>query len=498
MTTRTYGLSGSGMDVDQMVKDLMKARRASYDKLVQKKTQLEWKKADYNTMYTTVKDFRNTVFNNKLQSTLMPKISTSSNESVISATSNSDAANVTHSITVAQLADGVKKSSNAAITATGNAKNTLANQFGMSADVNITIKNGDKSAKVTIKPGESIYDVVSNINKAGVNVTANYDATLDRFFLYTTDTGASSSISFDGTDANGLAFLNSNLKLNTATETGKDAEFSLDGVGTGILGDTDNLKMSTNSFTISGVTYDLKATGTASVRVAADTEKAVANVKAFIESYNSTLEKINAELNETRYKSYLPLTADQKKDMKDTEIAEWEKMAKSGTLRQDPVLRELVAQMRSDLSAPISSVTGKYNSAASLGITTGSYTEGGKLYLTESKLREALEADPNVLSKIFSTDGDGSSTDGIAVRLYDTLKKGMDKVTNEAGFSAGVSDDTKSNLAKRIAGYDTEMEALNDRLAQIEERYYKQFDAMETALSKLNQQSSWLAQQFSQ
>lgn len=74
MVMRSYGLSGSGMDIDQMVKDLMKARRASYDKMWQKKTQLEWKKADYNTMYNTLRDFRNTTaFNYKLQSTLMPK-----------------------------------------------------------------------------------------------------------------------------------------------------------------------------------------------------------------------------------------------------------------------------------------------------------------------------------------------------------------------------------------------------------------------------------------
>ena len=32
------------MDVDQMVKDLMKAQRANYDKMYQAKTRLEWKK----------------------------------------------------------------------------------------------------------------------------------------------------------------------------------------------------------------------------------------------------------------------------------------------------------------------------------------------------------------------------------------------------------------------------------------------------------------------
>ena len=86
MVMRTYGLSGSGMDVDSMVKDLMKARRASYDALVQKKTQAEWRKSDYSTLYNSIKEFRNsTIFEFKRQNTLSPKSATTSNSSVVTA-----------------------------------------------------------------------------------------------------------------------------------------------------------------------------------------------------------------------------------------------------------------------------------------------------------------------------------------------------------------------------------------------------------------------------
>ena len=47
----TYGLSGSGMDIDSIVKKLMTGQQAKDDALVQKKTVSQWQKAAYNTVY---------------------------------------------------------------------------------------------------------------------------------------------------------------------------------------------------------------------------------------------------------------------------------------------------------------------------------------------------------------------------------------------------------------------------------------------------------------
>ncbi|MBC8015440.1 MAG: flagellar hook protein FliD, partial [Sporomusaceae bacterium] len=230
-----YGLSGSGMDVDSLVKGLMKAQRIKYDTLQQKKMQLEWKKTDYNAMYTAINDFRtNTVFNNKLQGTLMPKSITSSDETKVAVTANADAANISHTMTVAQLADGVKKTSSANIT-TGAAKDTLLTQFvGLDTTAPMTIKitNGSANSTITVDPSKSINELVSSINNAGVNVKANYDATLDRFMMYSTNTGSSAEINFTGSSTSGSALLGK-LNINASTEKGKDAEFALDGVGTG-------------------------------------------------------------------------------------------------------------------------------------------------------------------------------------------------------------------------------------------------------------------------
>jgi flagellar hook-associated protein 2 len=488
-TSRVTGLGVSGMDIDQAVKDLMAAKRVPYDKMFQKKTLAEWKKASYNTMYDTIRDFRTTVFNNKLQATLAPKTASSANESIATVTANADAANVSHELEVTQLAEGVKRTSSGSIT-TGASKTTLADQFGISGSFDIKIANGENSAIVTVNSTDSIYDFVQKLNNAGAGVTANYDATLDRFFLSTTNTGSNSGISFDDSSTEGKNFLQNNLKIDTTAASGKNATFKLDGVA---------LEQQSNNFTISGVNYKLKSTNIGSpitVGVAADIDKTIENVKAFVESYNTMLATVNKAVKETRYSDYAPLTTAQRAEMTETEAKQWDEKAKSGMLYNDPTLRSLVDSIRGDVSTPVSGISGKYTNAASLGITTGSYTEGGKLYVDETKLRTALTADPNAANKIFATDGASDSQDGIAVRMYDTLKTSMDKIFLAGGASAGVSDDTQSVLAKQINQYTKDMKALNNRLEDMEDRYYSQFSAMETALTKLSNQSSWLSSQL--
>lgn len=515
MAIRTYGLSGSGMDVDQLVKDMMSARREQYDKLWQKKTQLEWKKTDYNTMYNTIQNFRNTTaFNYRLSSTTIPKIVTSSADSIVTATANADAANVSRSINVISLAEGAKTTSTGKISV--GAKDSLASQlYGSEEDVpaapfELKLKDsisGEKSITITVDPTKSIYDFVSDLNKSGLNIRANYDAVLDRFQISTTGSGEDVAIDFTGTtDDVGKEFLKK-LKLDvieidnegTEEETitikankGKDAEVELDGT---------TITHSSNTFTAFGVTYNLKAKGEANIHVSADNDKAVTAVKDFIAQYNTLLETINKELSEAKYTSYMPLTNEMKGALSDSQITQWEDMAKSGLLRNDSTLQSLIYKLRNDIATPISGIAGKYNSLSAIGVTTGSdYLEGGKLYLDEAgekKLKEALEADPDIVNKLFGSSGDDRNSQGVAGRLYDTLKSGMDTIKETAGITGTINGDTQSTLAKQIRDYENSLDRMNDRLTQMEERYYKQFNAMEAALSKLSQQSSWLANMFS-
>ena len=63
-TMRISGLA-SGMDIDKLVSDLMKAERMPLDKLKQKKQILEWQRDDYRSMNTLLQDLDSYIFNNR-------------------------------------------------------------------------------------------------------------------------------------------------------------------------------------------------------------------------------------------------------------------------------------------------------------------------------------------------------------------------------------------------------------------------------------------------
>lgn len=511
MAIRTYGLSGSGMDVDQLVKDMMKARRIRYDKMYQEKTRLEYKKKDFNTIYNTVKEFREkNVFDFRMASQLRPMKATVADASVATVTANADAVPINHTIEVTSLATAAMSKSATTITS-GADKATLASQFNLdsSASFTVTLSDGVQTKAITVDPTKSIYELAASINNAGLNIRANYDTTLDRFYLYNLQTGSTNKVQVTDATVNigGVSsqFFGDVLGLKDVATglvdfSGKDAAIKIDGV------DVD--AQASNKFTVSGLTFDLKKTGTTTIGVGADVDKAVENVKAFIESYNSTIKKINDELGEKYYRDFNPLTTEQKKDMKDKEIEAWEEKAKSGMLRNDAMLRGLVSNLRMNFSEPVSGINGKYQSAIDLGITTASYVDeegkfvdisslGGLLSVDEKKLRAALTADPDALYKIFASTGETNKESGVSLRLYDTLKDGLDKIVITAGRSADLTGDTNSALAKRLDDMNKRMKHEERRLKDLEARYYRQFDAMEVALQRMSNQGNWLTQQFS-
>lgn len=80
-------------------------------------------------------------------------------------------------------------------------------------------------------------------------------------------------------------------------------------------------------------------------------------------------------------------------------------------------------------------------------------------------------------------------------RLYDTLNKSMNSIKDKAGSSLLVNN--QFVIGKELNDLNTRIDAFNKRLTQIEDRYYSQFTAMEQAIQRSNQQSTYLSQFFS-
>ncbi|RDE36265.1 flagellar hook-associated protein 2 [Parageobacillus thermoglucosidasius] len=497
---RIGGLA-SGMDIDQIVKDLMKVERMPLDKLKQKKQILEWQRDDYRSMNTLLQDLDNYIFNNlTLQSNMLKKKVTSSDESVVSATANASAANISTNISVTKIAKA----------ATWISDGTENFQSGTTRTISFNVTNGDGSTKngvtITIDASDTLDSIISKLNNNNdLGITVFHDPQTDKVVITKKDTGAAAKLvinddvtasffqelgftAFAGrelgdTNNDGLVDAgDANVKI-----AGEDAQFTINGLAT---------TRSANTFTINGVTYTLKKeASSATITTTNDTDAMFNAIKGFVDKYNEVIDKINAKLKEERYRNYPPLTDEQKESMTEKQIELWEEKAKSGLLRGDSILSSGLSKMRMDLYTSVQGVVSGFSQLAEIGITTSSnYLDGGKLMIDETKLREKIQENPDAIYRLFNNDSTNYSEKGIARRLRDTIKDTIGKVEQKAGKTVWTNH--QFAIGRDLIQINEQIDRFEDRLKQIEDRYWRQFTAMEKAIQRANEQSMYLMNAF--
>ncbi|MFP7202356.1 flagellar filament capping protein FliD [Lysinibacillus halotolerans] len=289
--------------------------------------------------------------------------------------------------------------------------------------------------------------------------------------------------------------------LNSAKSTLSDALTKNYGItydfNTNKANDSSNNEVDLNSFLnneISNATTINPVTLTSST----DVDDMVDKIKKFVETYNGLVTTINSKLKESYDRNYPPLTDEQKEEMSEDEIEKWEAKAKSGLLRNDSILTNGLYGMRSSFMNSVAGLgDATMDSLAEIGITTSStYSDGGKLVIDEDKLRSAIEKNPDQVASMFTQtgsvtkDGNGKTVDsrGIAQRLRDELKEFTTDIEKKAGKSTSTND--TFTLGKRLNEVDSSIKRWLDKLENIEERYWRQFTAMESAINKANSQAS--------
>lgn len=502
---RIGGLA-SGMDIDQIVSDLMKVERMKVDKLEQEKQILEWKQEDYREINNKIRALRDAAFEMKLQGSYLKNTASSSNESVLTASASGNAVEGTYTVVVDQLASGAFTSSSSEI-GISDTSATIETLFGYTSDFQITINSGEKTATIDIDvDADTINTVVSKINNwkdsdgKSLGVKAVYDENLDRFFLQTTKTGADQMIDLSANAGDGRDFLENKLMLTDAAlydgtgVKGQNAKIKLNGAPA----DPDYYEYSSNTVDVLGMTLNLSGTGSTTVTVTQDTDAVFDSIVRFINTYNETAKAIADELYEERYSDYLPLTDEQREQLTDSQIEKWEEKARSGLLRRDPLLTNILNKLRMTMSAVVPGVdsTEGYDRLADIGIKTTQNYMSPELVIDEGKLREALQNDLEGVMSLFTKSADDYSQMGIAQRVYEDAKGGNELLIEKAGSDSDFSLVDNSFIGKEIKGIDEEIEKWEDRLQQIEDRYWRQFTAMEKAIQQMNQQSMWLMQQF--
>ncbi len=385
----------------------------------------------------------------------------------------------------------------------------------------------------------SLADIIKAINNSDAKVEVSYSQTADKLTLVSTDPGASGDFSIvrnakgesrdgDATSSYtlGEAIFGKDLddkSAYTPTE-GQDAVIYVDYDGEGeakpmrITRPTNTFDIDGLSVTVNGtfgmktdetgqLVIDNEAAVTFSAKV--DTEKVTEAVKTMIEEFNAIIELTNTELSEKKNRDYAPLTDEQREEMSEDQIKAWEEKAKAGMLFNDSDLREFTSSIRFIFSGNAETI----QTLSDMGITTSTtYSEHGKINFDEAKFKAALEANPETIADLFTrTEETTVDSEGNTVKtnagIMNQIKTVFDKYAATTGSVKGIfvqmAGATESPLSMldnyildQMDDIDEEIERLQDKLETETERYYSQFASLETFISQMNSQSSWLSSQF--
>src|SRR5699024_5846038 len=231
----------------------------------------------------------------------------------------------------------------------------------------------------------------------------------------------------------------------------------------------------------------------ARISVTTDVEDSFDKIMAFVDKYNETIDEMNQSQREEKYRDYPPLTEEQKAEMSEDQIKKWEEKAQSGILRGESTISNGMHSLRQSLQQSVET-DGEYKLLSQIGITTTkNYMDGGKLEVDEEKLRAALRDHPDDVHQLFSNSNKGNSR-GLIHRFDDALDQTRSDIERKAGKSTHTLDNYQ--LGKNMKRLNNRIEDFQARMVKVEERYWRQFTAMEKAISQLEQQSSHLFSQF--
>ena len=286
----------------------------------------------------------------------------------------------------------------------------------------------------------------------------------------------------DATRVNGS---DATIYVNGAEYTGASNSFSING-------------MTITATGVTGSVYDPTESNAVSATVDTDVQGIYDKIKDFLSQYNAIINEMTSLYNADSAKGYEPLTDEEKDAMSDTEVEKWEEKIKASLLRRDDTLSSLISSMTNAMAKGVT-VNGKSYYLSNFGIKTMGYLNAAKneqnAYHIDGdeddvntsgnadKLMAAIAEDPDTVMEFMQ---------GLAKNLYDAVDTKM-KSTSLSSIYTVYND---KEMASEYSDYTSLITKWQEKLEQQEEYYYKKFSAMETALSKLNSQTSSLTGLF--
>lgn len=339
--------------------------------------------------------------------------------------------------------------------------------------------------KTDIAAAEAVmeqHSVLSNLASIDTSTTAGqdkYDAALAAFIDQVKsahDITTSSNVMYNA-DAKKIDGCDSKIKLNDIEYESALNTYSINGLSitaTAETGDGDN-----NAITIT---------------TSSDVQGMYDKIKDFFAQYNALINEMASLYNADSAKGYDPLTSEEKSAMSDSEVELWEEKIKSSLLRRDDSLENVMYAMTTAMSKGYE-VNGKNYYLSSLGIKTLGYfnaaeNEQNAFHIDGDADDAATSGNPDKLMAALTSDPDAvvSFMQQLTGGLYDAIGDKM-KATSLSSTYTVYND---KEMASEYSDYTSTIKKWEEKLAAQEDYWYKKFAAMETALSKLNSQTSSL------
>lgn len=459
---------GSGLDIDSIVAGMVAAERAP------KETQLANLEKKTTTQITAVGALKGAIsdFQTALAALNKPELfqarsATSSKSDLVGVTATTTAGAGSYQLEVKSLAS----SSKVALAAIPNTAEAPARFTSGTFEVSLGVPgippapNTKESFSVTIDENNNtlagVRDAINTAGKdMGVSATIVTDEYGSRLVLSSSKTGAGRDITVTATGADepGLIGLSA-LNFTGTSGTGKDARVLTSAQSAELYVDGLKVISETNKVdgAIEGITLDLKAKTVANepltIAVAEDKAGVKKQIQSFVDSYNKLIGVINTQT-------------------KVTSVGEG-KAPVTGALVGDATARTLLNTIRNELVNVQGD--GALRALTDIGITT---QKDGTLAIDSAKLDKAMASNFGELAGLFTGDK------GLASRLDAKLKP-----YTETG---GILEQRNKAMTETITKIDDQKEALTRRLASLQERLYKQFNAMDLLVGQLSNTSSSL------
>lgn len=510
MAIRITGMN-SGLDTDAMVKDLVAAYEKKGQKTKNEQTKLNWKQDIWKDLNKKIKSFSSKVANMKFSSAYSMKKTVSSDETKASVVASDNAVVGTQTLEVKKLAKTAYMTSGklgAGTSLDGKVtENTKLSDLGFNGDkASISIKkaNGD-NVTFDVKGDTTVAEFKKMAEKSGLNV--NFDKSSGRLFMYSNKSGSSEDFSIESSNDDALKALGlyeysdeekkamtDKTLANVMSATmihGEDAEISLNGA---------TFTSSTNTFAINGMSITAKdvTSGPLSITTDRDYDAIYDSIKGVIKEYSELINELDKLYNADTAKKFEPLTDEEKEALSESEIEKWETKIKDSLLRRDENVNSVASALK-NAGLNAYKIGGKNYSLSDFGIGTLSF------FLSEDNQKNALHIDgdeddsdvsgnTNKLKSMLASNTD--DTIKFFTKYFESMSDNLTKISrSNTSRSYGNFYDDKI-MGSDITKYEKKVSDFESYIADIEEKYYKQFTRMEKELAKLNSTQSQMASYF--